>query len=100
MPTLSGTTVNGTQINAAIGQPTIGQMALWFPVPPIPALTYQKVGVLYLAQIDASRMIIVKEWDVTYPGIWPVFGVTQNTTGLYAIFRCWRPGLPYVFYWA
>jgi len=100
MPSQSGVTINGTQLNLSIAGSTIGTLALWFPRPLIPALMHQKVGVLRLIQTDANRYISVYRWDVFYPGIYPIFGVATPVGGLQAVFDCYRPGLPYTFFYA
>ncbi len=74
-------------------------IALWFPPPWVEALGYRKIGVLRFVDVSATRLIVVEEHDVIYPGIWPLFDLSRSFQDLQATFRCTRPGLPYLFYW-
>lgn len=100
MPQLAGVTGLGDNLGVSVGQATVSSVALWFPRPHIAALLWRQVGTLRLCQSDASRLIIVKEWPIVYPGIWPIYNVSQDTLGLQWRFTCIRPNLAYQFYWA
>lgn len=101
MPQQNGTTVLGESAFFALTKTTpLSNIALWFPFPGVNALRYRKVGKLRLAETsNFTRLIIVDEWDVVYPGIWPVFNRSVPYQNLLALFECTRPGLPFSLYW-
>lgn len=99
MPLLTTTTVLGDQPVEAILLPQIVTLALWFPFPTLPALRYRKVGTLRLIEVMGSRQIIVSEWAVTYPGIYPIYSRAVPTPSFRIFFNCFRPGLTYSLFW-
>lgn len=100
MPQISGTTIFGDMLNTTLTSANpLTSVAFWFPAPYVNGLFYRKIGVLRFVQVDTSRLIIVEEHDVIYPGIWPLYQVSKPINNLQANFRCTRPGLPYQFFW-
>lgn len=99
MPIIVATTVLGDQPPTALQLNQVQTIALWFPGFQIPALRYRKVGTLRLIEIIGVRQIIVYEWEVIYPGIYPVFARFIPTANLTIYFNCFRPGLAYSLFW-
>jgi len=100
MPQVNGVTVNGDQVPVALQLNQVTAVALWFSGPQIPALRYRKIGTLRLIEVLGSRQIIVSEWDVIYPGIYPIYNRATATPILTFFFNCFRPGLAYSLFWA
>ena len=100
MPIIVATTILGDQPATALQLNQVATIALWFPGLQIPALRYRKVGTLRLIETLGNRQIIVWQWDVIYPGIYPVFNRVLPTPNFTFYFNCFRPGLAYSLFWA
>ena len=100
MPQVNGVTVNGDQVPTALQLNQVSAVALWFSGTQITALRYRKVGTLRLIEVLGSRQIIVSEWEVIYPGIYPIYNRVTGTASLTFFFNCFRPGLAYSLFWA
>jgi hypothetical protein len=99
MPQVTGTTILGNNINVTLNLDPVTQLLLYFPRPLINALTNKPVGRLRLVYADTNALVTVYQWEVYYPGIWPAYYTPLRTPNLQAVFECWRPGLPWVFFW-
>lgn len=95
MPVFTATTIQGVDIGQAVTQTSVTGIALWFTGTQIPALRYRKIGTLRLIEEIGTRRIIVREWPVIYPGIFPVFNTPQSTPNCILSFQHFRPGLAY-----